>query len=167
MERFTAPVGWPSTPMPAINEQLRRSLGLVELAEVVRTGTAPTITPRSLIGWFGAQRRGVWISARVKEALEHLGLETFPDFEYEWIDGPISVRKATPKSPPEAATQSGVLAENDVEPTDPTYRIGKLEALRCNAETNLGSRRSMARGPRRTRVPRAGSFTSAGSSRVP
>ena len=101
---------------------------LVELAEVVRTGTTPIITPRSLIGWFGAQRRGISISARVKEALEHLGLQTVPDFEHEWIDGPISVRKATPKSPPEAAKQSDVLAENDVKPTDPTYRIGKLEA---------------------------------------
>jgi CBS domain-containing protein len=101
---------------------------LVELAEVVSTGTTPIITPRSLIGWFGAQRRGVWISARVKQALQHLGLETFPDFEYEWIDGQISVRKATPKSPPEAGTQSDVPAENEAEPTDPTYRIGKLEA---------------------------------------
>jgi len=75
-----------------------------------------------LVETFGAQRRGVWISARVNEALEHLGLETFPDFEYEWIDGRISVRKVT------RGTQSDVAAENEAEPTDPTYRIGKLEA---------------------------------------
>jgi CBS domain-containing protein len=101
---------------------------LVELAELVRAGTTPMITPRNLITWFGAQRRGVWISARVKEALEHLGLETSPDFEYEWIDGPISVRKTTPKSLPEAEPQPNVSDENGSDLTDPTYRIGKLEA---------------------------------------
>lgn len=49
---------------------------LVELADLVRAGTTPIITPRNLITWFGAQRRGVWISARVKEALDHLGLSS-------------------------------------------------------------------------------------------
>lgn len=101
---------------------------LVELADVVRAGTMPVTTPRNLITWFGAQQRGAWISARVREALEHLGLETSPDFEHEWIDGAVSVRKATPKPLPEAEPRPAVSDDSDAELPDPTYRIGKLDA---------------------------------------
>ena len=92
------------------------------------SGATRTITPRKLIGWFGAQRRGLWVSHRVREALVSLKLETHPDFEFAWLDAEISFRKAVPKAaskPPKDEKAPEGLVQRV---SDPTYRIGKLDA---------------------------------------
>lgn len=53
-------------------------------------GESPTLTARQFIALVGAQRRGPWIVARLRERLTRYGLETVPDFESAYIDGTIS-----------------------------------------------------------------------------
>ena len=73
-------------------------------------------TGRELLKFFGYARRGRWIVAEIREALEARKLRTCPDFEFEWVDNPLKI-----------------VLDDDAEevtarvPTDPTVRIGMLE----------------------------------------
>lgn len=123
---------------PGIPEQLAR------IAEAVEEGDRPTESPRTLIHWFGARRRGSRISARIRKALKSLGLATFPDFQHEYIDGEIAFMprdaaaareeelKRTESTEPAAetteATAEDATGDSGTVATDPTYRVGKLEA---------------------------------------
>jgi len=49
------------------------------------------ITVRDLLRMFKAERRGLNKVQDIRMALQSLGLQTVPDFESEWIDGPIRV----------------------------------------------------------------------------
>jgi CBS domain-containing protein len=107
-----------------------------------------TITPRELLQWFGAKRRGWHVVREIKDALYNHDLRTDPDFEFEYFDGPIKIElgKAerdrnpnildidfgspdTALPPPTAQVIAfpGVEAQQSRPiTTDPTYRIGKL-----------------------------------------
>ena len=73
-------------------------------------------TGRELLSRFGYARRGRWVVAEIREALESRQLRTSPDFEFEWVDNPLEV-----------------VLDDDVDgvqaraPTDPTVRVGMLE----------------------------------------
>ncbi|MDA1095933.1 MAG: CBS domain-containing protein [Chloroflexi bacterium] len=87
---------------------------------------------RTIVGWFGAQRRGFYIVREVRDALDHAGLITDPDFNDAYIDTPISFRLKPPAAhAPQLSTQSSpaLLVERaaGVDP-DPTYRIAKLKS---------------------------------------
>lgn len=124
---------------------------LQAIAEDVGKGQQRRTSPRLLIAWFGAHRRGYWVVKRVREALSELGLVTSPDFEYAWIDENIDIVPAaasagegpTPSSGPAAPNsgpgnqesprtpEAGAPPPNEAQAapsSDPTYRIGKLEA---------------------------------------
>lgn len=112
------------------------------MAQQLQEGNAPqSLTVREFLSWFGAQRRGYWIVASIREALKREGLRTDPDFESTYIDAPITLtlaeEKAAEAAPPVADELSGVAAISfsatatlTAPPSyaDPTYRISKLPA---------------------------------------
>lgn len=97
-----------ATKLEAIDEQLKK--GVVPQSETVR----------SFLLWFGAERRGFRVVTRIRRSLKKYKLTTIPDFEYAWIDGDISFRRADPDA--EDEKQEGVAV------ADPIHRIGRLEA---------------------------------------
>jgi predicted transcriptional regulator len=91
---------------------------LKTVSDQIKKGiAAPRETVRSFLLWFGASKRGYRVSRRIKARLEAHGLRTDPDFEYAYIDGPISFLKAS-------------LANTDTDSSliDPTHRIARLTA---------------------------------------
>ena len=80
------------------------------------SGSSPqgeSTTGRDLLSRFGYARRGRWIVAEIREALENRELRTYPDFEFEWVDNPLEI----------------ILDDDAGEdtagiPTDPTVRVG-------------------------------------------
>jgi len=127
---------------------------LSEIAEQLKRGEKPEPeTVRTLLNWFGAQRRGHYVAQRIKRLLRKNGLTTIPDFQYAYIDSLIGfdlspssetpvIHTLTPeegvgKELPPAGT---VVFEPHVEEIllpattvggaidDPTYRIGRLPA---------------------------------------
>lgn len=65
---------------------------LKEVAEQVGKGGERTESVRTLLSWFGAERRGKWTVVDVRKALRKLKLITEPDFEDEWIDAQVAFR---------------------------------------------------------------------------
>lgn len=57
-------------------EQLRKVA-----EEVTRTGRPRTTTARTLLGWFGYERRGRNVVPAIRKALEKTGLQTEPEFD--------------------------------------------------------------------------------------
>lgn len=89
------------------------------LREEHERGSSPQGEPttgRELLSRFGYARRGRWVVAEIRGALQGRHLRTCPDFEFEWVDNPLEVVLDH--------NADGVAAR---EPTDPTVRIGMLE----------------------------------------
>lgn len=89
---------------------------LAAIASGLRDGVVgPTETVRTVLSWFGAERRGTWVVKQINEALDAHELVTEPSFESTWIDGLVTfIRK------PRKGAQGA--------PLDPTFRLGRLEA---------------------------------------
>jgi hypothetical protein len=69
---------------PHIPEQLK------EIAAKVEQGQEPASSVRVFLSWFwGAQRRGSFIKQVMRGALAATNLQTVPDFDETYIDGPI------------------------------------------------------------------------------
>lgn len=93
--------------MPSSRERLEK------IAEQIEKGVVPPqCTVRTLVRWFGAERRGYNIVRNIRSGLERARLRTVPDFEYAYFDGYMSFVSASKESPI----------------GDPTYRIGALES---------------------------------------
>ena len=91
------------------------------MREAVVNGAAPTperLTVRQLLGHFGYQKRGDYIVSHIRNSLERHRLIADQDFGVGWIDSTITVQL---DSDAEDAPQSHLA-------TDPTHRIGALEA---------------------------------------
>lgn len=109
---------------------------LNQIAGQLRQGIQhPTVTVRTLLAWFGAQRRGMYIVHSIRSDLNSAGLTTIPDFETAWIDAEIRFALAGvagTTSEAEASDVETVLeAPHDNQPArgvDPTYRVGVLTA---------------------------------------
>jgi hypothetical protein len=54
------------------------------------------ITVRRLLRLFDAERRGIQKVQEIRNALNSLNLETYPDFEQAWIDSTIMIRLKEP-----------------------------------------------------------------------
>jgi CBS domain-containing protein len=63
---------------------------LQELAAQVHDGRPRTETVRTLLSWFGFERRGYSKVRQVRKALRQVNLVTESDFEEAWIDAEIS-----------------------------------------------------------------------------
>jgi hypothetical protein len=95
---------------------------LVEISKQIKEGIKPqSVTARTFIRWFGAERRSYWNVRFIRTHLKEYKLATIPDFEYAYIDSYISFIIAPKK-------KSGLVQEEVVPDVyrDPTYRIGKL-----------------------------------------
>jgi hypothetical protein len=99
--------------------------------------TIVQVTVRSLLSWFGAQRRGSQISDWISFCLDEMGLTTEPDFRGAWIDGDIGLLPAETNqkrtAPCEEIQEGSAAAQADTPQLstasfDPTYRIGRLFA---------------------------------------
>lgn len=103
------------------------------------------VSVRTFVSWFwGSQRRVWWVVKSIRNALEELQLETFPDFNSAYIDSLIEFRRKVPISKKEAAKLADDQAEKQPENIadksidevlnidDPTYRISRLEAANKN-----------------------------------
>jgi CBS domain-containing protein len=121
---------------------------LAVIAKKVRAGNSIQLPVRAVLGWFGAQRRGVFVLDQIRSALRQTGLVTDPEIEAAFIDDSLRFLAATSTERPgdpgvarAVATEAVVLAANQSgapEPTklqsstlpqhnfDPISRIGKL-----------------------------------------
>src|SRR5947208_338689 len=69
---------------------------LEEIADDLRQGKQPEPeTVRTLLGWFGAQRRGYHVNSLIEQALNQNNIKTLPDFRYAYIDSKINFVPAT------------------------------------------------------------------------
>src|SRR4051794_24539454 len=88
---------------------------LKEINKQIDKGVVPPQeTVRTFLTWFDHARRGLRAVARIRQQLEEAGLETDPDFEFAFIDAPLSFIRAGSKKAP-------------VNPQE-TFRIGRLES---------------------------------------
>src|SRR6266566_1927447 len=107
--------------MPEASDRLN------EIARQLRRGERPSAeTVRTVLSWFGAQRRSTWMVSRIRIALKNAGLETVPDVWSTYLDGNLrfvlrddSFNKPSETPPVENSTQPTV----SVVPSDPTYRL--------------------------------------------
>ena len=64
-----------------------------DLLSQLEEGKTPRIrstTVRRFLKWFGYTRRGSYLTEQIRQCLEKNQLQTVPDFEGAWIDGPLS-----------------------------------------------------------------------------
>ncbi len=126
---------------------------LTSISKAVGRGESHQETVRTILSWFGAQRRGVWVVSTIRDVLGGVGLTTEPDFESAYIDSVVSFRKkpatsvgvgAAVSAPATAAGTCHVGVAEDVavgeavdivvvtaQPspsTDPSFRLSKLAA---------------------------------------
>jgi len=72
---------------------------LTEIAEQVSSGNEKAESVRTLLSWFGAERRSYWRVREIQKALNKLKLTTEPHFEDAWIDGTVTfLAKSKPKN---------------------------------------------------------------------
>jgi CBS domain-containing protein len=114
---------------------------LKEIAERVKKGGRPRASVRTVMRWFGAERRGFRKIHDVRRALKRTKLDTTPDFEGAYIDSQVTfiskeegekrVQKSSVAIDDKSATASEAILTGTAEapiPIDPTYRIGRLES---------------------------------------
>jgi predicted transcriptional regulator len=101
-----------------------------------------SVTVRTFLSWFDAQRRGYWIVEKIKQQLQEAGVRTEPDFESAWIDTPIAFLPERAERQPDNVTADApvIVAETAVSDAvgaanlpgwisrDPTYKVSKLHA---------------------------------------
>jgi predicted transcriptional regulator len=90
---------------------------LEEVAERIHeTGDTHRETVRTLLSWFGQQRRGRWVVARIRRALREAELITVPEFDTAYIDGYVEFRSAR------------IARANGDGESDPVVRVRMLAA---------------------------------------
>ena len=94
--------------MTEINEKMR------QLANRVETEGPQKETVRTLLSWFGAQRRGTWICWKIKADLKAAGLVTRPAFDLVYIDEMVLFEREAP--PLEGEPESTGASESDSDP---------------------------------------------------
>jgi CBS domain-containing protein len=112
---------------------------LKELAEQIRTsGKSRQVKVRTLLSWFGAQRRGTHVVREVRSALRRAKLVAQPDFEQAYIDGKVSLRPVAPiegkrsgskASPPITAVAADATEEIELISDDYSDPVPRLEML--------------------------------------
>jgi CBS domain-containing protein len=118
---------------------------LQEIAERVKKGQRPRASVRTLLRWFGSERRGFRKVRVIRRALKRAKLTTTPDFDGAFIDSQVTFisKTETDKKADSSSSAPAAVATTAVEdsagPTgapplalDPTYRIGRLESANKN-----------------------------------
>lgn len=115
---------------------------LQDIQKQVQGGSKPMTSPRTLLAWFGAFRRGPEVVSRISRVLTQLGLKTEPDFEGVFIDDPTmtfiplpKVKKPPKDKPPTKESPKQTKEPKDRpkaqpqnESVDPTFKISRLKA---------------------------------------
>ena len=108
-----------------------------EAVKKAKAGEPVTITPRELLSWVGASRRGINVVSQLRRKMEEAKVTTEPDFEGVYIDSDIKLQKVKTVKTAAAKKQVGsasttaeapsteVSTENVVEPA---HRISRLQA---------------------------------------
>jgi CBS domain-containing protein len=121
--------------MRVVPENLR-----IAAEQIYQTGESRRETVRSILSWFGAQRRGLWVVASIREALREARLVTEPDFELVFIDSEVKLSpigsdtsNLNPEQIVSTQTASDLLNGSDQvvrggSAKDPVPRIGMLIA---------------------------------------
>ena len=125
------------------NNQLTIPSKIREIAQQIReNSTEYQETVRTILSWFEAKRRGIYVINSIQNALAEVGLTTDPDFTSVYIDAEVRIVSAQQLESNPIETQlveepTG-LPDATVEVTsekficgaieDPTFRIGKLES---------------------------------------
>jgi CBS domain-containing protein len=95
---------------------------LMAIHDQLKQGVKPQgESVRSFLGWFGWERRGIYIVQYIREALKRPGLGTFPDFEWQYIDGYVGFVLA-PQGKEQQQTHQSTST------TDPMVRLGRLDS---------------------------------------
>jgi len=118
---------------------------LQEIAERVHKGQRPRASVRTLLRWFGSERRGFRKVRVIRRALKRAKLTTTPDFEGAFIDSQVTFltnagtdKKADNSGPSAAAVATTAIEDSATAAAttpltlDPTYRIGRLESANKN-----------------------------------
>lgn len=121
--------------MKNIPEELR------DIAERVQKGQRPRASVRTLLRWFGSERRGFRKVRVIRHALKRAKISTIPDFEGAYIDSQVTF---VPKEEVEKKAKRFTTGADDEDatavesmptgtaaspiPVDPTFRIGRLES---------------------------------------
>ncbi len=105
---------------------------IAAIAEQLRNGAAvESITIRTLLSWFGAQRRGSFIVYWIRQVLQENGITTEPDFQSEWIDSNIQFALTSeltlPQSPEGPGSSEAVVLVGGAI-ADPAHKVGQLDA---------------------------------------
>jgi CBS domain-containing protein len=79
---------------------------LKDISDQVAQGSQRRESVRTLLSWFGAERRGYWKVRDIRKALNKVKLRTEPDFEDAWIDATVVFlpKQVAGKTPPPAAS---------------------------------------------------------------
>lgn len=100
-----------------------------ELVAAVEKPGTDEITVRTLLAWFGAERRLPATIALVRDAFDKMQIASEPDFEFAYLDAPIKFVRLDGSDSSVEAPNNEPSALIVTEPwVDPTYRIGKLPA---------------------------------------
>jgi CBS domain-containing protein len=108
--------------------------------QIHQTGEGRRETVRTLLSWFGAQRRGLWVVESVRDALRQVELDTKPDFEVVYIDSEVELIPAEKTAKNQNAGETNTVEVQQsggngsaapvmvVAAKDPVPRIGMLAA---------------------------------------
>jgi len=102
-----------------------------QIAEDLKAGKPRQATVRTLLSWFDAERRGYWISQKIRDDLKEAGLVTDPDFEIIYMDSEVQFKLSSPPAPvAQQSTEKVEIPAPEVrEPdSDPLPRIGLLKS---------------------------------------
>ena len=102
-----------------LNEMAQRMQGEKD------AGAAPipeTLTVREFLAKFGNARRGHWVVSSIRQQLERHHLRTSPDFQFEYIDNPISIER----------DDDDEATNEERQPPSPIVRVSSLTAAHTN-----------------------------------
>lgn len=94
--------------------------------DIHETGVPHRETVRTLISWFNAQRRGLWVIVGIRQALKEVDLQTKPNFGYVNIDSEVEFLPVEP-SPAEQIAPEASEAGTQIEEGDRIVRGGSVD----------------------------------------
>jgi CBS domain-containing protein len=112
---------------------------LKDVAEQVNEGAERIETVRTLLSWFGAERRGKWTVGNIRKALGKARLITEPDFEDVWIDAPIAFQPKLTKIKKDGSKKGKSVGEPESSNIDPdSTAISPKSAVDLNSSVKIG-----------------------------
>lgn len=99
---------------------------VVALRSDLEAGNEREESIRTLLAWFGFQRRGVWVSSHVRKVLNDNGITVTPDLDLGWIDSRVVFQLASAEGEvPEETAADDPICETERSAFVP--EIGMLE----------------------------------------